>query len=230
MLILVPCPAPQTNGIQRFYSDIFVSKFRNLLLLLLLLVCLEELPFYGDELLDDAQSSRWSTTSCRLSAAASVYSHLPSISGGHLWQGTHLTWAMEIYIGLLVIRNKIENHQNWGVLLKVWASKFWTPQIPPKEHKQNSLILLKHSLLWEKQIIKKEFCSWLYEIRKKLKMYTIWGFYGSDYEECRLLGYKNPVRTSQETHYVSAKVPSQVGSYGGDYEECRLGCYSAWLL
>jgi hypothetical protein len=23
-------------------------------------------------------------------------------------------------------------------------------------------------------------------------------------EECRLLGYKNPVRTSQETHYVSA--------------------------
>jgi hypothetical protein len=24
------------------------------------------------------------------------------------------------------------------------------------------------------------------------------------YEECRLLGYKNTVRTSQETHYVSA--------------------------
>jgi hypothetical protein len=24
-----------------------------------------------------------------------------------------------------------------------------------------------------------------------------------DYEECHLLGYKNPVRTSQETHYVS---------------------------
>jgi hypothetical protein len=32
----------------------------------------------------------------------------------------------------------------------------------------------------------------------------IWGFYGGDYEECRLLEYKNPVRTSQETHYVNA--------------------------
>jgi hypothetical protein len=29
-------------------------------------------------------------------------------------------------------------------------------------------------------------------------------FHGGDYEECRLLGYKTPVRTSQETHYVSA--------------------------
>jgi hypothetical protein len=27
----------------------------------------------------------------------------------------------------------------------------------------------------------------------------IWGFHGGDYEECRVLGYKNPVRTSQET-------------------------------
>jgi hypothetical protein len=30
------------------------------------------------------------------------------------------------------------------------------------------------------------------------------GFHGGDYEECRLLGYKRPVRTSQEKHYVSA--------------------------
>jgi hypothetical protein len=28
--------------------------------------------------------------------------------------------------------------------------------------------------------------------------------------ECRLLGYKNPVRTSQETHYVSATESSQL--------------------
>jgi hypothetical protein len=47
-------------------------------------------------------------------------------------------------------------------------------------------------------------------------------------EECRLLGYKNPVRTSQETHYVSATESSQLmickicGFHGGDYEECRL--------
>jgi hypothetical protein len=31
----------------------------------------------------------------------------------------------------------------------------------------------------------------------------ICGFHGGNYEECRLLGYKNPFRTSQETHYFS---------------------------
>jgi hypothetical protein len=36
------------------------------------------------------------------------------------------------------------------------------------------------------------------------------GFHGGDNEECRLLGYRNPVRTSQETHYVSATEPSQL--------------------
>jgi hypothetical protein len=55
----------------------------------------------------------------------------------------------------------------------------------------------------------------------------IWGFHGGDYEECPLLGYKNPVRTSQETHYVSATEPSRLmlckvwGFYGGAYEEGR---------
>jgi hypothetical protein len=33
----------------------------------------------------------------------------------------------------------------------------------------------------------------------------ILGFHGGDYEEWRLLGYKTPVRTSQETHYVYAR-------------------------
>jgi hypothetical protein len=33
---------------------------------------------------------------------------------------------------------------------------------------------------------------------------------GTDYEECRLLGYKNPLRTSQETYYVSATESSQL--------------------
>jgi hypothetical protein len=53
------------------------------------------------------------------------------------------------------------------------------------------------------------------------------GFHG-DYEECRLLGYKNPVRTSQETHFFSTREPSRLmlrkigGLHGGDYEECRL--------
>jgi hypothetical protein len=57
---------------------------------------------------------------------------------------------------------------------------------------------------------------------------NILGFHGGDYEECLLLGYKNPVRTSQETHYISATKLSQLmlckicGFHGGDYEECRL--------
>jgi hypothetical protein len=57
---------------------------------------------------------------------------------------------------------------------------------------------------------------------------NFWGFHGSDYEECRLPGYKNPVCTSQETHYISATESSQLmlckvwGFHGCDYEECRL--------
>jgi hypothetical protein len=56
----------------------------------------------------------------------------------------------------------------------------------------------------------------------------IWGSHGCDYEECCLLGYKTPVRTSQETHYVSTTESSQLmlckiwGFHGSDYEECRL--------
>jgi hypothetical protein len=33
---------------------------------------------------------------------------------------------------------------------------------------------------------------------------------GGDYEECRRLVYKTPVRASQETHYVSTTEPSRV--------------------
>jgi hypothetical protein len=59
-------------------------------------------------------------------------------------------------------------------------------------------------------------------------MFKIWGFHGGDYEEWRLLGYKNQVRISQETHYVSATESSQLmlcniwGFQRGDYEECHL--------
>jgi hypothetical protein len=38
----------------------------------------------------------------------------------------------------------------------------------------------------------------------------ILGVHCGHYEEWRLLGYKNPVRTSQETHYVSATESSQL--------------------
>jgi hypothetical protein len=64
----------------------------------------------------------------------------------------------------------------------------------------------------------------------------IWGSQGGEYEECLLLGYKNPVRTSQETHYVSVTESSQLmlcktwGFHGGDYEECRLLGYYAVCL
>jgi hypothetical protein len=56
----------------------------------------------------------------------------------------------------------------------------------------------------------------------------VWGFHEYNYEECRLLGYKTPVRTSQETHYFSATESNQLmlrkiwGFHGGGYEECRL--------
>jgi hypothetical protein len=59
----------------------------------------------------------------------------------------------------------------------------------------------------------------------------IWGFHGEDYEERLLLGYKNPDRISQETHYVSVKEPSLLvlcriwSCHGGDYQECRLRGY-----
>jgi hypothetical protein len=62
----------------------------------------------------------------------------------------------------------------------------------------------------------------------RLMICKIWGFHGGDYEECRLLGYKNPVHTSQETHYFSATELSRLmlckiwGYLGGNYEECRL--------
>jgi hypothetical protein len=64
----------------------------------------------------------------------------------------------------------------------------------------------------------------------------IWGFHGCDCEECRLLGYRNLVRTSQEAHYVSVPESSRLklcknwGFHGGDYEECRLLGYKNLVL
>jgi hypothetical protein len=70
-----------------------------------------------------------------------------------------------------------------------------------------------------------------------VKMCKILGIHGGDCEECRLLEYRNPGLTSQETHYVSAAEPSRLmlckilGFHDGDYEECRLlGCDAVWFL
>jgi hypothetical protein len=56
-----------------------------------------------------------------------------------------------------------------------------------------------------------------------------WGFHGGDYEECRLLGYINPVRTSQQTHYISTTESSRLmlckiwGFHCNNYEEWPSG-------
>jgi hypothetical protein len=63
----------------------------------------------------------------------------------------------------------------------------------------------------------------------------IWGFHGSDYEEC-LLRYKTPVRTSQETHLFSATESRQLmlckiwGCHGGVYEEWGFLGYTTQLV
>jgi hypothetical protein len=70
----------------------------------------------------------------------------------------------------------------------------------------------------------------------RLMLCKIWGIHGGHYEGCRLLGYKNHGRTSQETPYVSATEPSRLmlckiwGIHGGHYEECRLLGYKTAVL
>jgi hypothetical protein len=98
---------------------------------------------------------------------------------------------------------------------------------------------MKNAVFWD---IKSQFVPhrrhYVYATEpSRLMLCKVLGFHGGDYEECRLLGYKIPVRTPQETHYVSATEPSRLmlckvpGFHGGDYEECRLlGCYVVWLL
>jgi hypothetical protein len=44
----------------------------------------------------------------------------------------------------------------------------------------------------------------------RLILYDIWGFHTGDYEEWSLVGYKNPVSISDETHYVSRYRPQPV--------------------
>jgi hypothetical protein len=53
------------------------------------------------------------------------------------------------------------------------------------------------------------------------------------FKECRLLGYRNPVCNSQDTHYVSVTEPSQLilpktlGFHDADCDVCRLLGYAA---
>jgi hypothetical protein len=66
---------------------------------------------------------------------------------------------------------------------------------------------------------------------KQRRTCKIWWCHSDDYEEYRLLGYRHPVRTSQETHYIFTTKPSRLmlckiwGCHSDDYEECRLFGY-----
>jgi hypothetical protein len=73
-----------------------------------------------------------------------------------------------------------------------------------------------HRYLWTYTVVHDETCrgmhyiSWTFWALINCNSHIKNGFHGCDYEECRLLGYKSPVRTSQEAHYVSATEPSRL--------------------
>jgi hypothetical protein len=61
------------------------------------------------------------------------------------------------------------------------------------------------------------------------------GYHGGDYEECSVLGYKNSVRTLQDTLRLGYRA-QHVNAVRFEVltavtEECRLlGCVAVWLL
>jgi hypothetical protein len=82
-------------------------------------------------------------------------------------------------------------------------------------------------------------CDILKKFRVVLTLFlgNILDFHCGDYEECRLLGYKNPVRTSNETYYISDAEHSRLmickiwSSQGSDYGGDRLvWCDAVWTL
>jgi hypothetical protein len=89
-------------------------------------------------------------------------------------------------------------------------------------------VTMKNAVFWD--IKSSSYLTWntlhLRYIVSRLILFRIWGFHGGDSEECRLLGNETPVRTSQETNYVSTTESSRLmlckiwGFHGGDYEEC----------
>jgi hypothetical protein len=93
-----------------------------------------------------------------------------------------------------------------------------------------SNILSFHSCLWyKKPVCTSQETHYVSTTESsQLMLCKIWGFYGNDYEECRLLGYNYRVLTSEKTHYVSVTEPSRLmlhniwSSHGWSYEECRL--------
>jgi hypothetical protein len=76
-------------------------------------------------------------------------------------------------------------------------------RIRERTKKWDIMTWCKNIYRWHKCLDCSEYCV------KKQRICKIRVFHGGDYEEC-LLGYKNPVRTLQETHYVSATEPNQL--------------------
>jgi hypothetical protein len=92
--------------------------------------------------------------------------------------------------------------------------------------RQASVLMHFRNIYLNSQVLWREHLETTVQLNRNFL--KIWSSLGSDYEECRLLGYKNTVRTSQGTHYVSTTESSQLmlckiwRFHGGDYEECRL--------
>jgi hypothetical protein len=86
-------------------------------------------------------------------------------------------------------------------------------------------VTIKNAVLWNK---KPQFLPHSGHITSplessRLMLCKIWGFHSGHYEEFRLLGYKSPVRTSQQTHCVSATGPSRL-------MQCKIWGFSRrWL-
>jgi hypothetical protein len=113
--------------------------------------------------------------------------------------------------------------------------------IPRQDERSTLIIFSCHSYKWPHALWKtiittcSSFTTLFYSrhhdcdhLTNVIKICKVWGYRRIDYEEFLLLGYKLPVRTSQETHYVSATETSLLmickiwGFHGVDYEECRL--------
>jgi hypothetical protein len=114
-------------------------------------------------------------------------------------------------------------------LCKVSSVIFVLVEKMRKITREETLRLQESTFCTEYYLITKEMLTFFRDIQNKgTSIGKIRGFHGSDYEECLLLWSENPVRTSQETHYVSATEISQLmlckiwGFHGCDYEECRL--------
>jgi hypothetical protein len=96
---------------------------------------------------------------------------------------------------------------------------------------ERQLLLSQHSASEVLHLHNKSLQSLLrtrFKLLRELQLCKISDFHCGNYEEYRLLGYRNLFPTSQETYYVSATEHSQLmlckiwGFHSSDYEECRL--------